>query len=750
MLIIAFGLPGAGKTFFSKILKEKYGFYFLEGDNALTDEMKDCITRKASFTQDMMDNFTRLLVNRIRVLKSIFGSGQNIVVSQALFKQKNRLAIREAFPDAIFVHVNAEFEVFLSRLLKRGDDVTADYVAKIMSDFELPGNSEAPTVTINNDEAEETLIENIEKYFALSQKNILCPIPEIDLASKKVLITAGPTREYIDPVRYISNESSGKMGYQIARAFVESGVKVVLVSGPTSLEQPDKLEKFIKVVSAEQMYQAVMAEINDTDIFIGVAAVADYTPMVAEKEKIKKKDEICDLKLKRTTDILAEVANFVAESNRPIFVVGFAAETKNLFEYALNKLTHKNIDIICANQVGENKVFGKDENELVVLKRNNQIIHIPLKSKGGVAEELANLIVKDYVSLSRIRENSGKINSMILHRSRQKRIIQHYLERPLLKDLTMSCNYKDIQIKTIDDNNYFGIRLFKQANSDQVPTILYFPGAGFTRMVHPIEDLIASRLFRESHCNVAIVKYRLAPESEYPAALFDAYSALEYLVEHAVRLGIRSDLLVALGYSSGGTLVIQLAILAQANHYPIAHQVLISPQSDFTFSNNTYSNYEKNDRYVDNEFLRSSYQYYLPSSELSSPMISPYFHTFSAIPMTQIIIGENDVLRSDVEAFSNKLISAGLPINKVVLPKLDHCSFWEDAQTIAILSTTIKTRFNIVDAVDTKTAENTTKKVGTLSEAVTALGKVGTFKVDAPICSTASASADLETLCNRM
>lgn len=232
------------------------------------------------------------------------------------------------------------------------------------------------------------------------------------LVGKKIVITAGPTQEHIDLVCYVSNESSGKMGYQIARAFAARNARVILVSGPTQLSQPDKIEKFIRVKSAAQMHAAVMEEINEADIFIGVAAVADYTPIAPSTEKIKKTSEIFELKLKRTTDILASVAEYRAKNKRSMMVVGFAAETNNLAAYAMSKLMRKNVDMICANLVGENKAFGTDTNEIIVFKRNNQIVKVPLKTKNAIADELADIISRDYSRLcDQLNPLYGKIEN---------------------------------------------------------------------------------------------------------------------------------------------------------------------------------------------------------------------------------------------------------------------------------------------------------------------------------------------------
>ncbi|HEV7633146.1 MAG TPA: bifunctional phosphopantothenoylcysteine decarboxylase/phosphopantothenate--cysteine ligase CoaBC [Steroidobacteraceae bacterium] len=182
------------------------------------------------------------------------------------------------------------------------------------------------------------------------------------LSGKQVLITAGPTRERIDPVRFISNRSSGKMGYAVAQAARELGATVTLVSGPVNLPTPYGVKR-IDVECAAQMHAAVMEAVRNADIFIGTAAVADYRPASPANCKIKKTTDKLDLYMERTIDILHTVAQL---PDRP-YVVGFAAETDNVEENARAKLVRKNLDLIAANEVGDCKVFEQDDNALVLL-----------------------------------------------------------------------------------------------------------------------------------------------------------------------------------------------------------------------------------------------------------------------------------------------------------------------------------------------------------------------------------------------
>jgi len=206
------------------------------------------------------------------------------------------------------------------------------------------------------------------------------------LSGRRVLVTAGPTRERIDPVRFISNRSSGKMGFAVAEAASAAGADVVLVAGPVSLDTPPGVRR-IDVESAADMLAAVERECAGLDVFIGTAAVADYRPVLSAAHKIKKTAERIELALERTTDILATVA---ARPDRP-FTVGFAAETHDVESYARGKLLAKRLDLIAANEVGDDKVFDKDDNTLLVLWADGQL-QIGPACKTAVAERLVELI----------------------------------------------------------------------------------------------------------------------------------------------------------------------------------------------------------------------------------------------------------------------------------------------------------------------------------------------------------------------
>ncbi len=226
----------------------------------------------------------------------------------------------------------------------------------------------------------DSLVQSLVEYFNTGE-----------LAGLKVLLNAGPTREAIDPVRYISNHSSGKMGFALAQACVDAGAHVTLVAGPVHLDTPAGLER-VDVVSANDMTEAVLSKTNQSDIFIAAAAVVDYTPSEVIDNKIKKNSEKMQLELVKTIDILATVA---ALPKSP-FCVGFAAETDNLEAYAKGKLVNKSLDMIAANWVGQvGSGFNSDDNALSVYwdSGEQQLESMP---KPALARELVALIAKRY------------------------------------------------------------------------------------------------------------------------------------------------------------------------------------------------------------------------------------------------------------------------------------------------------------------------------------------------------------------
>ena len=204
----------------------------------------------------------------------------------------------------------------------------------------------------------------------------------------RVLITAGPTREKIDPVRFITNYSSGKMGYAIAQAAVEAGNEVVLISGPVNLKCPEGVKEFYSVESAAQMADKVFEIFSSCDAAIMVAAVADYRPAEICSSKMKKSDGDLFLRLERTTDILAGLGKRKTEKQK---LIGFAAETDDLLANAQGKLERKNLDWIAANKVSDG--FGSETNKVILLSRSGERIDLATSDKLTVAREIIKTVL---------------------------------------------------------------------------------------------------------------------------------------------------------------------------------------------------------------------------------------------------------------------------------------------------------------------------------------------------------------------
>ena len=210
------------------------------------------------------------------------------------------------------------------------------------------------------------------------------------LVGKTVLVTAGPTREAIDPVRYITNRSSGKMGYAIAAAAAAQGANVILVSGPVSLATPTGVER-LDVVTAKEMYEATHSRIADVDIFVAAAAVSDYRPAEVRPHKMKKGAESMTIDLVKSPDILASVA---ALEIAP-FTVGFAAETENLRDYAVGKLQNKKLDMIVANHVGDDRGFDRDDNAVDIYWTDGER-SFETAAKSELAQQIMVLVAERY------------------------------------------------------------------------------------------------------------------------------------------------------------------------------------------------------------------------------------------------------------------------------------------------------------------------------------------------------------------
>ncbi len=228
-----------------------------------------------------------------------------------------------------------------------------------------------------------------EDIITFLENELLAKLP---LRGKKILITAGPTYEAIDPVRFIGNHSSGKMGYAIAETAANLGAEVILVSGPSSLSVKNNTIKLVKVTSAQEMYDAAHRSFGNADIAILSAAVADYRPAEMATQKIKKTAEELSIKLEKTKDILASLG----EIKEKQFLVGFALETQNELENAKTKLKKKNLDLIVLNSLNDKGAgFGTDTNKVTFITPNNKVIPFLVKSKQEVAEDILKHIRKE-------------------------------------------------------------------------------------------------------------------------------------------------------------------------------------------------------------------------------------------------------------------------------------------------------------------------------------------------------------------
>lgn len=216
---------------------------------------------------------------------------------------------------------------------------------------------------------------------------------QLPLKGKKILITAGPTYEAIDPVRFIGNHSSGKMGFDIATCAANQGAEVILISGPSHLNVSDSRIKLIRVVSAQEMYEACHQYYNFVDVAICAAAVADYRPSHVADQKIKKTEEHFSIELEKTTDILASLGQIKKQQ----FLIGFALETQNEIENAKLKIQKKNLDLIVLNSLqDEGSGFGKSTNKVTFIDKDYHIEAMELKSKEAVAQDIINKIIAQY------------------------------------------------------------------------------------------------------------------------------------------------------------------------------------------------------------------------------------------------------------------------------------------------------------------------------------------------------------------
>ena len=227
----------------------------------------------------------------------------------------------------------------------------------------------------------EEIVSRISLYFNSSQL----------LKGKKILISAGPTYESIDPVRFIGNHSSGKMGYALAEACIKNGAEVTLISGPVNISTPERLKKFIPIKTADELFNATTKAFTNSDITIMAAAVADYKPLNTASNKIKKKEDQFKIELVKTKDILSELGK---KKKKNQLLIGFALETENELANAKEKLKSKNLDLIILNSLKDDGAgFGTDTNKVTVIDNGGKKKELPLKMKTEIAHDIVNIII---------------------------------------------------------------------------------------------------------------------------------------------------------------------------------------------------------------------------------------------------------------------------------------------------------------------------------------------------------------------
>ncbi|MBK7977414.1 MAG: bifunctional phosphopantothenoylcysteine decarboxylase/phosphopantothenate--cysteine ligase CoaBC [Deltaproteobacteria bacterium] len=229
----------------------------------------------------------------------------------------------------------------------------------------------------------------------------VAPSPATSLAGARAVVTAGPTREFLDPVRFVSNPSSGKMGFAVAAALAEAGAEVTLIHGPVSIAPP-RVAQVVPVVSAEDMCEAVLARAPEIDLYVGTAAIADYTPVAVSSDKVKKTDGNQVIEFRRTPDVIANLVQRLAALGRRehVVVMGFAVETRDVLGYARDKLVRKGLDLIAANDVSKPGVgFAGDVNELVVVSsEDGEPEHLGPASKTELARTLVRTLAARYAA----------------------------------------------------------------------------------------------------------------------------------------------------------------------------------------------------------------------------------------------------------------------------------------------------------------------------------------------------------------
>ena len=298
------------------------------------------------------------------IAKMAHGIADNLLLTSYL-SARSKIMVAPAMDLDMFKHQSTIEN--LKILEKRGNLIIEPSVGELASGLEGQGRMEEP----------ENIVNYIRNYFSTNNK----------LIGKKILVTAGPTYEAIDPVRFIGNHSSGKMGYAIAEVLAESGAKVILVSGPVNIAIKNSEIELINVTSAQQMHDVCLKEYQNCNAAIMSAAVSDYTPENPSIQKIKRKTEKITIELKANPDIAFELGKIKKEKQ---ILVGFALETENALNNAIEKLNRKNFDFIVVNSLGQAGTgFNTETNQISMIDKNNKIEHFELKNKTEVAKDIA-------------------------------------------------------------------------------------------------------------------------------------------------------------------------------------------------------------------------------------------------------------------------------------------------------------------------------------------------------------------------
>lgn len=491
MLLIVYGMAGAGKTYLGKLLQKKFGFYFWDADNALTDNMIDCIKQKKLIDQSVRNEYVDVIKERISLLLNTVHD-QPIVVSQALYKSPARKMLMQSFKEAYFIHVDAQDEIILKRLKKRNNNMDSDYLMGMKVHFDQPDHEEMQrTLTIDNSlDKKKGLLHLLKTHFSLTE------------------VMPSPKAIHTTPV-YLTLD--------------------------TSIE--DDLQHRLKALCKEIPFFTIQDPLSDV--------LLDSTH--ALKVHIEKKS------------------------------------TPNHHD-----ANHAWLDTHLRLQNSDIKIAIQPCNHAALLYgRDNTIKQIVLDSTDALLQYLLAYVKKNAYKIQTRSSSALPFRDRIEH-------VNHYYQKYFSWDpayLSGNSLHSTLHlIKTLDGNKnclqvntFISAKLYKQPHSLHCPTMIFFPGTAFTRMLGKTVEQESYKLAAQTGCNVFTIHYRLSPENPYPAALHDALLAYEYLVKNADSLALNPAQIICAGYSSGATLALQLYSLS-LKHPSVkpSSAILISPILDFS------------------------------------------------------------------------------------------------------------------------------------------------------------------------